>query len=650
MTQVSGGESPQKPPNKALMREALAGATPAGARSTGSRTTGGGLWRGTEVGGFEMTTEGLCRVAYDKEGKPRGSYLVSGRFDILAETRDGENEGWGLLLQWRDRDGHPHEWVLPRSMIAGEAADARARLAGGGLYLAPSPAARAAFVEFLAQQRPTHRVRTVPRVGWHFSTSEAAVFVLPHEAMGELDGETVRLELPSTPPAIYRSAGTIEDWRRDVAGRCAGNRILVLAVCCAFAGPLLTLLGETGGGVHLHGQSRRGKSTALYAAASVWGAPRGHTPFARSWRATGNALEATAAEHNDVLLPLDEIGQVEPRELGEVAYMLANGIGKGRAQREGRAKPSLTWRLLLLSTGEKRIGDVMAEAGQRTVAGQEVRLVDLPADAGKGLGAFETLHGAATPAAFAEMLDGLMRLQHGTAGPAFLRWLLPQVNADATWAPDTLRPRVLDFLGEFLPAGADGQVRSVARRFAIIGLGGELATQAGVTGWSEGEAWAAAGACFRAWLEARGSAGAREDMEAVARIRTCIAADGQSRFELWRDRSENHADVPTASDPPAEGRPVHKRLGWKRWQGDAQVHGGGFYRWLFTAEGFREVMAGLDAGAAARHLTARGFLRPGPTGTTRTAKPPGFPRGVAVYEVLGSIMSGDSDGLAEAAE
>ncbi len=133
------------------------------------------------------------------------------------------------------------------------------------------------------------------------------------------------------------------------------ERLAIMAASCAFAGPLLHLLGEAGGGVHLFGQSRRGKSTALHVAASVWGAPRGHTPFARSWRATGNALEATAAEHNDTLLPLDEIGQVEPRELGEVAYMLANGVGKGRAHREGRAKPALTWRMLFLSTGEKRM-------------------------------------------------------------------------------------------------------------------------------------------------------------------------------------------------------------------------------------------------------------------------------------------------------
>lgn len=623
----------KKTPNREAARLAVVNAPPVSS----------GAWKGTVVEGFEMNAAGLDRTLYDQSGKPKGAMTVCDYFDVLAECRDADNEGWGLLLRWQDRDRKIHEAIIPRALLAGDAAEVRARLSAGGMYLAASPAARAALVEFLARQRPKNRVRTVPRTGWHVRLEDgAACFVMPAETVGELRGEAVRMELAGPPPAIYRSAGTLDGWKAEVAGRCQGNRVLLMAASCAFAGPLLHLLGEAGGGVHLFGQSRRGKSTALYVAASVWGAPRGHTPFARSWRATGNALEATAAEHNDTLLPLDEIGQVEPRELGEVAYMLANGVGKGRAHREGRAKPALTWRMLFLSTGEKRMADVMAEAGQRAVAGQEVRLVDLAADAGKGMGAFEALHTAANPASFAELLDAAMRGQHGTAGPAFLAWLVPVVSGNATWAPDTLRPRVLDFLGEFLPAGADGQVRSVARRFAIIALGGELATEAGVTGWPEKAAWAAAGAYFQAWLAARGGAGAREDIEAVARLRACLATDGQSRFELWKDTKDAAGDVPTATDAPHEARAVMKRLGWKRWKGDASVSGGGFWQFYLTTDGWREVMAGLDAGSAARAVYAAGFLRRGSKGTSRTAKPPGYPSGVAVYEVFGSILASDA--------
>lgn len=598
----------------------------------------------TQVEGFDMTSKGLFRIFPAKDGKPPAEQHLSGPFDVLAEGRDGDNEGWGLLLRWNDRDGMPHEWIAPRATLAGEAAEVRARLAGGGLFLAPHQGARQALLEFLSRQQPEQRLRIAQRSGWFFGGG-GACFVLPHQVVGDLPDERVKLE-SSGVPNPYRSKGTLEEWRAAVAARAVGNRLLLLAASMGFAAPLLSLLGLPGGGVHLVGQAQRGKSTALRAGASVWGAPDGPYSFARSWRTTSNALEAVAAESNDGLLALDEIGEAEPREIGASAYMLANGSGKGRASRDGRARPVTTWCLLLLSTGEKRMLDMIAEAKMQVAAGQEVRLIDLPADAGAGMGLFEQLHGAANPGAFAEALNAAMHSQHGTAGPAFLAWLVPKVAADPGWARDTLQPRILDFLAEFLPQGADGQVRSVARRFAAIAIGGELATKASVTGWPEGAAWDAAGACLRAWLSARGSQGAREDIEAVRCVAHAISAHGNARFEVWKDRQTEEGEIPRAENsPPHEARTVMNRLGWRRWLPDAAAPAGGEWRYYFTAAGWAEVTTGMQRGPAAKALHLRGFM-PSPRINaqgcevwSRTVKAPGYPQGVGVYEVYASILA-----------
>lgn len=599
----------------------------------------------TEVDGFELTATGLYRVFPAKDGKPPSAQRLSGAFGVLAEGRDSDNEGWGLLLRWYDRDGQLHEMIAPRAMMAGEAGELRGRLASGGLYLAPHPGARQAFLEFLANQEPPARLRITHRSGWFFGARGGAAFVLPHVVVGSLPDEQVKLE-QSGMPNPFRARGTLEAWRQEVARRAAGNRLLVLAVSMAFAAPLLTLLDQPGGGVHLVGQAQRGKSTALRAGASVWGAPDGPNSFARSWRSTANALESIAAESNDGILALDEIGEADAREIGASAYMLANGSGKGRAQRDGRARSVLTWRLLLLSTGEKRMLDMIAEAKMQVAAGQEVRLIDMPADAGAGMGLFEQLHGAANPGAFAESLGSAMHDQHGTAGPAFLQWLVPQASANAGWARETLRPRVQDFVAEFLPAGADGQVRSVSRRLALIALGGELATEAGVTGWQPGEAWRAVGACLQAWVAARGSVAAREDLEAVRRVAAAIAAHGNARLEIWKDRVLEDGAIPAAeAQPPHEVRTVANRLGWRRWLMDAASPSGGEWRYFFTAQGFAEIIGGLQPGAVAKRLHELGHM-PAPRRRhdgaliwSRTAKPPGFPGGVAVYEVLASILN-----------
>lgn len=65
----------------------------------------------------------------------------------------------------------------------------------------------------------------------------------------------------------------------------------------------------------------------MKAATSVCGGP----DYWQTWRATGNALEGCASRRNDAAMMLDEIREVDGREAGNIAYMLANGQGKGRA-------------------------------------------------------------------------------------------------------------------------------------------------------------------------------------------------------------------------------------------------------------------------------------------------------------------------------
>src|SRR5262249_10783358 len=140
------------------------------------------------------------------------------------------------------------------------------------------------------------------------------------------------------------------------------------------------------------------KTTALHVAGSVWGGGTVASGYVRSWRATANGLEGVALGHCDTLLCLDELSQLAAREAGEVAYMLANGAGKSRSSRDGSARRAARWRALFLSSGEFGLADKVAEdgRGRKLAAGQQVRIVDLSADAGAGMGMFEELHGLST--------------------------------------------------------------------------------------------------------------------------------------------------------------------------------------------------------------------------------------------------------------
>ncbi|GHL81600.1 hypothetical protein ECZU36_28840 [Escherichia coli] len=131
-------------------------------------------------------------------------------------------------------------------------------------------------------------------------------------------------------------------------------------------------------------------------------------------RATGNALEGIASRHNDALLPLDELREVDPREAGMIAYMLANGQGKGRARTDGEVRNRRHWTLLLFSTGELSLAEHTECAGERLYAGMDVRMVQIPSDTGQH-GSFEQLHGFASGQQFADTLCDRVARFHGTA-------------------------------------------------------------------------------------------------------------------------------------------------------------------------------------------------------------------------------------------
>ena len=207
--------------------------------------------------------------------------------------------------------------------------------------------------------------------------------------------------------------------------------------------------------------------------------------------------------------------------------MLANGTGKLRAQRDGLAKPKASWRVLFLSTGEIGLAAHMREAGKKARAGQEVRLADIPADAGAGYVLFETLHGYPGGAALSDAIREAARTHYGHPAREYLRAL---VAMDRDELRARLRALRADFTREALPENADGQAQRVADRFALIAAGGELATVRELTGWEKAAATQAARVCFKAWLDHRGGAGAQEEKTALAQVAQFFELHGESRF------------------------------------------------------------------------------------------------------------------------
>jgi uncharacterized protein (DUF927 family) len=549
---------------------------------------------------------------------------VCANLEIEAETNDDAHHAHGLLLRWTDRAGHLHVWAMPRRMVHADGNVIAAELEDAGLHCGTSRAAHERLKDMLGAVRVKRRVRCVDHAGWH-----GTAYILPDARVFGAAAITMQTEHVITSSA-FASRGTLDEWRDKIARYAVGNDLLVLHISGAFASPLLDIVGDPSGGLHLAGISQSGKTTLLCSAASVWG-PGDSSGQIRSWRATANGLEGVAAETCDLPLFLDELGQASAKEVGDVIYMLANQAGKARANRAGGARRHKTWRVLFFSTGEISPAAKMADAGLRSQAGQDVRLITLSADAGAGLGVWNVLHGMPSSAALSDHLRDASRVYCGTAGVAFLDMLVRDRDADAVFLAATLTQWRDGFLKTHLPANADGQVRSVANRFALIGAAGELARAYDIVPWPKGEAIRAAGKCFQSWLHGRGGFGAAEDLRAVETVRAFIALHGNSRFEAVTKNS-------AGADEIDERRTVTNRAGWRR--KDAQD------QWeycILPAIWRAEVCRGLDPNRVARVLADKGLLA-GATAKHPAASVliPGQDSRLRLYRVPASILGEDA--------
>lgn len=536
---------------------------------------------------FEMISG---RGLYFKEAE-RAPRWVCAPLEVVAMVRDPKGSGWGLLVEFFDPDKALHQVIVPAVLFRGDGAEVAGMLLAEGLRIAPR--GRQPLLEFLQTTEVEKRARVTNRTGWHNSGAAGAVFVLPNQVIGPPGEKWIFDAGEGGGNSTFAVRDSLRMWQGEVASLCGGNSRLLFAVSTCFAAPLLHLVGAESGGFHFRSNSSDGKTTALRVAASVCGGP----DFMQRWRATSNGLEGLASAHCDAALLLDELAQMEPREAGEACYMLANGSGKSRSDRTGGARARVSWRLLFLSCGEIGLAEHLGEIGKTPRAGQELRLAEIPADAGAGLGVFENLHNYATGSEFAKALERAARQYYGDAFRAFVY----ELAARQAEIPATIREAQRKFEAACLDGAAHGQARRVAGRFALVGAAGELATAWGITDWQPGEAMWAARTCFSAWLSRRGGQGNQEEKAMLRQVREFLRRKGESAFTDW-DRPAND------TDKHAPGKP--DRAGYRRTCLDAEGNDSQEY-FIFTEAWRGVVCKGYDAASVGRLLVARRYCRKG---------------------------------------
>ncbi len=216
-----------------------------------------------------------------------------------------------------------------------------------------------------------------------------------------------------------------------------------------------------------------------------------------------------------------------------------------------------------------------------------MRLVNLQAEAGNGLGLFENLHGFAFADTFARGLQDASKQVYGAPIRHFLQFVTASQNQVRT---NSQMFRKI-FIKRNIPEAASAEVSRAAGRFALVAAAGEIAIEAGILPWPEDSAIEASARLFKEWLAGRGTSGALDTEAAIRQVRLFLEQHGSARFER-----EN------------ETRPITARAGFYRRNGD----GGEF--WIMRETFKAEACRGFDAQAVANTLAECGHLVAGDGG------------------------------------
>jgi len=567
---------------------------------------------------FEVRDDGVFfhGIAHSRGagGKVQAAPLwLCDKLEIVGRGQDEQGHS-SRILRWKARgSGEQRSIAMPLDVV-GER-EGWSLLRRGGLAVSSSRRSLEMLANFLQTQGADDLHHVTARGGW-----QHGAYVLPDGTVIGKPAMPIFFSGDASASAAYAAQGTVDNWRDSVARLARGNTRPALALGAAFGAPLLDLVEHESGGFHMFGRSGSGKTTSAKVGATVWGTPRQQV---LSWDSTALALSNAAAARNDGLMLLDEMGQGSADAIMRAAYVVFNGQSRMQGAKEGGNRSMARWRVMAVSTGEVDLAAHLGGSGHRVRAGQEVRLASLPSDAGKGFGAFDTLHGYATSGELAEALDEAARLHHGTVGRAFIDFVAARRDEVAK----RLRAAISREQDQ-LPEGASGQVRRVVARFAVAGEALEIATDANLTGWESGEGHAAVITCFEAWLSRFGT-GNREDQQIIEQAEHWFGLHAAARFIDCRDYKNLDwpPRIPNAAGyikPTDAGTPV----------------------WLVIQGVFvDEIANGFDRTAAADVLEAAGMLRKARDGkATSTHKTPDQPGQVRRFYVFTQTARSDTEG------
>ena len=334
-----------------------------------------------------------------------------------------------------------------------------------------------AWVEELQDNMDEINVRT--QFGW---TEDCKSFVVG-------DKEIFANETLSNPPGArtaqyfpyFMSKGTLDGWKRvtkfyDRPEFEEHQYMFALS----FGSPLMEFVPNIAGAIyHLtSAESGFGKTTGMFAGASVWG---NHKRLVLKGKDTGNSIWNRAEIYKNIVLYVDELSNLEPKESSNFAYAVSDGEQRNRQTNSPTNKERYRgdeWSFLAGSTGNASLLDKIIK--HRALPKGEAQRV-MEATVTKKLDSNnQTL--------LARALNEDLANNYGHAGEIYIRHVLQNMDTIAEKVNKNIENIILD-------AGLDSQNRFWSAQAGATFTGALIAKHLELIDWDLD--------AFRVWIVAK---------------------------------------------------------------------------------------------------------------------------------------------------
>lgn len=336
---------------------------------------------------------------------------------IIRAYNDAKHGSKAILKCWRfTLTGRREEITLPFQAVAAGGKDLVSVF--GEVGIAVEPAAMHKYMKgWIAElKRNSGDSLAADRMGWNdrgfvlgtsqFTPSGVEKAALASNLQGYLSS--------------FEPSGSVERWADliNAAYNRPGQEQYQFLIACGFGSIFVPFLGDYRGVIvsAVSYKSGQGKTTAQRAALSIYGDPsRLETAYGRQ---TNNAMYEKLGAMGNLPFMIDEISNIESKDVAEMAYTISQGVQKDRLNKDGSMRAQREpWQTLVPTSGNRSlIQSLGAEGVQRE---PEMRRIfefnfDVIADLNK---------------TEADRIFNELRSHYGVAGPVFIDYVVRNKEA-----------------------------------------------------------------------------------------------------------------------------------------------------------------------------------------------------------------------------